>query len=86
MSEDKMTEAATNATPLDDASGISASAEQALSVITTELQTLNEEKEALERELQEVITLIHTRAVTCKPPLAHPTFLITILIHIPALI
>ena len=57
MSEEKMTEAATNATPLDDVSGISFSAEQALSVLTTELQTLNAlkaENQTLKRELSEV--------------------------------
>ena len=67
-----MTEAATNATPLGDASAISVSAEQALSVLTAELQTLNAEKEALERELQEVIIRIHTRAIACNPTSSTP--------------
>ena len=55
MSEEKITEATTNATPLDDASGRSVSAEPSVAALTTEMQALNEEKEALEQELQEVI-------------------------------
>ena len=55
MSEEKITEATTNATPLDAASEKSVSAEPAVAAPTPEMQTLNGEKEALERELQEVI-------------------------------
>lgn len=55
MSEQKITEATTNTTPLDTPSKISVSAEPAVASLKTEFQELNEEKEALERELQEVI-------------------------------
>ena len=54
MSEEKVTEATTNATPLDAASGRLVSAEPAVSALTTEIQALDEEKEDLERELHEV--------------------------------